>query len=106
MSGHAREDPKTVYYFSMEFLIGRSSANAMTNLRLPHHQSTDQGDETRLGRAARPQDDLEVKSNCSFEVPSGDLRAIVGKLSCLVGLPFARPVVVYNGKTGQGAGGD
>src|SRR5689334_21237517 len=31
---HDREDPKRVYYLSMEFLLGRSLANNVTNLRL------------------------------------------------------------------------
>ncbi len=31
---HARADPKRVYYLSMEFLIGRSLANNVTNLVL------------------------------------------------------------------------
>src|SRR5215475_9773516 len=31
---YARENPKRIYYLSMEFLIGRSLANNVTNLRL------------------------------------------------------------------------
>src|SRR5262245_32995530 len=31
---YAREDPKRIYYLSMEFLIGRSLANNVTNLLL------------------------------------------------------------------------
>jgi glycogen phosphorylase len=37
--------------------------------------------------------------NCSFEVRGGSLRAIVGKQSSLIGVPFDRPVAGYGGKT-------
>ncbi|MGH9433620.1 MAG: glycogen/starch/alpha-glucan phosphorylase, partial [Terriglobia bacterium] len=47
----------------------------------------------------RPDEKVEVKLNCSFEVSSGSLRAIVGKASRLIGVPFDRPVVGYGGKT-------
>ena len=42
---------------------------------------------------------VEVKLNCSFELRGGSLRAIVGKPSSLIGIPFDRPVVGYGGKT-------
>ncbi len=48
---------------------------------------------------ARPQDKVEVKLGCSFEVHAGTLRAIAGRPSSLLGLPFDRPVVGYGGKT-------
>jgi starch phosphorylase len=48
---------------------------------------------------ARPLERVEVKLNCSYEVRGGRLRAIVGKPSTLVGMPFDRPVVGYGGKT-------
>jgi starch phosphorylase len=48
---------------------------------------------------ARPQDSGEVKPNCSFAVRAGALRAVVGKPSRLIGIPFDRPVVGYGGKT-------
>ena len=48
---------------------------------------------------ARPNDSVEVKLNCSFEVRGGNLRAIAGKPSSLIGVPFDRPVVGYGGKT-------
>src|SRR5882762_4369861 len=47
----------------------------------------------------RPDDKVEVKLNCSFEVSGGSLHAIVGKPSSLIGIPFDRPVVGYEGKT-------
>jgi starch phosphorylase len=48
---------------------------------------------------ARPFEKVEVKLNSSFEVCGGSLRAIVGKPSTLIGVPFDRPVVGYGGKT-------
>ena len=48
---------------------------------------------------ARPQDTVEVKLGCSFEVRGGTLRAVPGQPSRLLGLPFDRPVVGYGGKT-------
>ena len=48
---------------------------------------------------ARPQDMVEVKLNCSFEMHGGSLRVIAGQPSSLLGIPFDRPVVGYGGKT-------
>jgi len=47
----------------------------------------------------RPHETVEIKLNCSFQVRGGSLRAIVGKASSLIGVPFDRPVVGYGGKT-------
>ena len=166
---YARENPKRVYYLSMEFLIGRSLANNVTNLLLDPlakqavkektldwlgllEQEPDAGlGNGGLGRLAacfldsmatmqlpamgyglryeygifkqairdgwqqeqpdnwlrrpdpwevvRPHEKVEIKLNCSFEVRGGSLRAIVGKPSSLIGVPFDRPVVGYGGKT-------
>src|SRR5467141_1281368 len=166
---YERENPKRVYYLSMEFLIGRSLANNVTSLLLDPiakqaikekgldwlgllEQEPDAGlGNGGLGRlaacfldsmatmqlpamgyglryeygmfkqairdgwqqeqpdnwlrrqdpweVARPHERVEVKLNCSFQVRGGSLRAIVGKASSLIGIPFDRPVVGYGGKT-------
>lgn len=166
---YARENPKRVYYLSMEFLIGRSLANNVTNLLLDPlakqavkekildwlgllEEEPDAGlGNGGLGRLAacfldsmatmqlpamgyglryeygifkqairdgwqqeqpdnwlrrpdpwevtRPHEQVEITLNCSFEVSGGSLRAIAGKPSSLIGVPFDRPVVGYGGKT-------
>ena len=48
---------------------------------------------------ARPHEQVEVKLNCSFEIHGGTLRAIPGRPSTLLGIPYDRPVVGYGGKT-------
>ena len=48
---------------------------------------------------ARPYETVEVKLNCSFEIRGGTLRAVIGRPSSLIGIPFDRPVVGYGGKT-------
>jgi starch phosphorylase len=48
---------------------------------------------------ARPQETVEIKLNCSFELHGGSLRALPGRPSCLIGVPFDRPIVGYGGKT-------
>src|SRR6201987_763803 len=42
---------------------------------------------------------VEIKLNCSFELHGGSLRALLGRPSSLIGVPFDRPVVGYGGKT-------
>src|SRR5713226_283897 len=166
---YERENPKRVYYLSIEFLLGRSLANNITNLMLDPiaaqlikeknldwlgllEQEPDAGlGNGGLGRLAacfldsmatmqlpamgyglryeygifkqairdgwqqeqpdnwlrrqdpwevpRPHETVEIKLNCSFQVRGGSLRAIVGKASSLIGVPFDRPVVGYGGKT-------
>jgi starch phosphorylase len=164
---YARENPKRAYYLSMEFLVGRSLANNVTNLLLDPlakevirenlidwpellEQEPDAGlGNGGLGRlaacfldsmatlrlaamgyglryeygifkqtvhdgwqreqpdnwlrrkdpweVARPQEKVEVKLNCSFEVRSGTLYPTPGQTS-LIGIPYDRPVVGYGGK--------
>src|SRR5260370_36653570 len=47
----------------------------------------------------RPDDRVEIRLNCSFEVRGGQLSPIIGRPSSLFGIPFDRPVVGYGGKT-------
>jgi glycogen phosphorylase len=166
---YEQENPKRVYYLSMEFLIGRSLANNIMNVLLGPvakrvvadegldwlallEQEPDAGlGNGGLGRlaacfldsmatmqlpamgyglryeygifrqtiedgwqreqpdnwlrrpdpweVARPQDVVEVKLGCSFEVRGGSLGIVVGRPSSLLGLPFDRPVVGYGGRT-------
>ena len=162
-------NPKRVYYLSMEFLIGRSLANNVTNLlldsvaqqavkqeKLDWFELLEQEPDAGLGNGglgrlaacfldsmatmqipamgyglryeygifkqsiqdgwqhecpdnwlrrpdpwevARPHETVDVKLNCSFEVRGGILRAVTGRPSSLIGVPFDRPVVGYGGKT-------
>ena len=48
---------------------------------------------------ARPDEQVEVKLNCGFELREGLLRAIPGRSASLIGIPYDRPVVGYGGKT-------
>jgi len=166
---YARQDPKRVYYLSMEFLIGRSLANNVTNLlldpvarqaikqeKIDWLQLVEREPDAGLGNGglgrlaacfldsmatmqlpamgyglryeygmfkqsiqdgwqqerpdnwlrrpdpwevARPHEKVEVKLNCSFQFQEGVFRAVVGRPSSLIGIPFDRPVVGYGGKT-------
>ena len=166
---YERANPKRVYYLSMEFLIGRSLANNVTNLllddltreavkqeKLDWFELLEQEPDAGLGNGglgrlaacfldsmatmqipamgyglryeygifkqaiqdgwqqelpdnwlrrpdpwevARPNETVDVKLNCSFEIRGGTLRAVIGRPSTLIGLPFDRPVVGYGGKT-------
>jgi starch phosphorylase len=166
---YERENAKRVYYLSLEFLIGRSLANNVTNLlldpvlkdlvkqkNLDWLELLDQEPDAGLGNGglgrlaacfldsmatmqipamgyglryeygifkqsfqdgwqqespdnwlrrpdpwevARPNETVEVKLNCSFEIVGGALQAAPGRPSTLIGVPFDRPVVGYGGKT-------
>jgi glycogen phosphorylase len=166
---YERANPKRVYYLSMEFLIGRSLANNVTNLllddiakeaikreKLDWFELLEQEPDAGLGNGglgrlaacfldsmatmqipamgyglryeygifkqsiqdgwqqelpdnwlrrpdpwevARPRETVDIPLNCSFEVRGGTLRAVIGRPSTLIGVPFDRPVVGYGGKT-------
>jgi glycogen phosphorylase len=168
-SAYAIENPKRIYYLSMEFLIGRALANNVTNLlldplvkpalarrnidwlgllerepdaglgngglgrlaacfldsmatmRLPamgyglryeygmFKQSIEDGWQRERAdnwlrhpdpwEVASPHERVEVRLNCSFELRGGSLRAVAGRPTILIGIPFDRPVVGYGGKT-------
>jgi glycogen phosphorylase len=166
---YERENVKRVYYLSMEFLIGRSLANNVTNLlldplipqtiqqkNLDWQQLLEQEPDAGLGNGGlgrlaacfldsmatmhlpavgyglryeygilsqsiengwqqekpdnwlrrsdpwevpRPQETVEIKLNCSFELHGGSLRTVPGQPSSLIAIPFDRPIVGYGGKT-------
>ena len=166
---YQRENPKRVYYLSMEFLIGRSLTNNITNLlfdpivrelvkqkNIAWHELLEQEPDAGLGNGGlgrlaacfvdsmatmqipamgyglryeygifkqtiqdgwqheqpdnwlrrpdpwevpRPNETVEIKLNCSFEIRGGTLRAVAGRPSSLIGVPYDRPVAGYGGKT-------
>ncbi|HEU5412954.1 MAG TPA: glycogen/starch/alpha-glucan phosphorylase [Candidatus Angelobacter sp.] len=166
---YASKNPKRIYYLSMEFLLGRSLANNLTNLlfspflaqlekqknidrlslleqepdaglgngglgrlaacfldsmatlQLPamgyglryeygiFKQSVQDGWQHEQGdhwlrrpdpwENARPDEAVEVKLNCSFVLEGGTFRAVSGRPSTLLGIPYDRPIVGYGGKT-------
>jgi starch phosphorylase len=168
-STYREQNPKRVYYLSMEFLIGRSLANnvanllldpfveraveqrsldwlglleeepdaglgngglgrlaacfldSMATLRLPamgyglryeygiFKQSLKDGwqqeePDNWLRRpdpweVARPAEAVEIGLNCGFELHEGGLRAVLGRSSTVIGMPYDRPIVGYGGKT-------
>lgn len=163
------KDPKRVYYLSMEFLIGRSLMNNVSNLllspmvddvvrkeKLDWHELLEQEPDAGLGNGglgrlaacfvdsmatmqipamgyglryeygifkqtiedgwqreqpdnwlrrpdpweiARPHEAVEIPLNCSYEIRGGRLQAVMGRPSRLIGIPYDRPVVGYQGKT-------
>jgi len=48
---------------------------------------------------ARPNEAVEVRLGCSFEVREGALRMVQNRPSTLIGIPYDRPVIGYGGKT-------
>ncbi|HEY6307426.1 MAG TPA: glycogen/starch/alpha-glucan phosphorylase [Candidatus Angelobacter sp.] len=166
---YERENPKRVYYLSMEFLLGRSLMNNVTNLlldvvvsrvaqqnkihplsvleeepdaglgngglgrlaacfldsmatlQLPamgyglryeygiFKQSIQDGWQHEQGdnwlrrpdpwEVARPDEAVEVKLNCSFQLQGGTFQVVPGRPSTVLGIPYDRPVIGYSGKT-------
>ncbi len=47
----------------------------------------------------RPNEQVEIGLNCSFELQGGSLQVIRGRPSTLIGIPYDRPVVGYGGKS-------
>ena len=162
-STYDSQNPKRVYYLSMEFLIGRSLTNNITNLLLNSFVKqaaeqknlnwlgvTEQEPDAGLGNGglgrlaacfldsmatmqlpamgyglryeygmfkqsiqdgwqlerpdnwlrrqdpwevARPNETVEVNLNCTVELHSGNLHAVPGQPSTLIGIPFDRPVL-------------
>src|SRR5215813_39852 len=168
-STYNKINPKRVYYLSLEFLIGRSLTNNISNLLLSPlvqqaakekgldwleliEEEPDAGlGNGGLGRlaacfldsmatlglaatgyglryeygifkqsiqngwqhewpdhwlsrpdpweVARPNETVEVHFACSFDIHCGALRAVPGRPSLLIGLPYDRPVLGYGAKT-------
>jgi glycogen phosphorylase len=48
---------------------------------------------------ARPNEAVEVRLACSFEIQGGALRLVHGRPSTLIGVPYDRPVIGYGGTT-------
>ncbi len=165
---YAKQKAKRVYYLSMEFLIGRSLANNVTNLLLDQVVQAavkdrqadwpgqlDEEPDAGLGNGglgrlaacfldslatmqipamgyglryeygmfkqsikngwqqecpdnwlrrpdpwevARPNESVHVFLNCSFKMDAGNLRAVPGTPSSLIGIPYDRPVIGFGGK--------
>lgn len=166
---YREQNPKRVYYLSMEFLLGRSLASNISNLRLDSvlsraakqgkvdpalllEQEPDAGlGNGGLGRLAacfldsmatmelpamgyglryefgifkqtikdgwqheqgdnwlrhqdpweviRPHEAVSIDLGCSFQMQGGTFKAIPGRPSRIIGIPYDRPVVGYGGQT-------
>ncbi len=165
---YQEQNVKRVYYLSLEFLIGRSLANNVTNLlldpvwaefckqhELEPSEILEQEPDAGLGNGglgrlaacfldsmatlgipgmgsglryeygifkqtlrdgwqfeqpdhwlaradpwevARPNESVEVRLGCSFDIKEGALRLIQGRPSTLIGVPYDRPVIGYGAR--------
>jgi len=48
---------------------------------------------------ARPDEAVEVRLACSFDIHRGALRVVPGRPTTIIGVPYDRPVIGYGGKT-------
>ena len=48
---------------------------------------------------ARPNEAVEVRLGCSFDIRGGELHVVRDRPSTLIGIPYDRPVIGYGGKT-------
>src|SRR5579864_1824152 len=87
--------PAMGYGLRYEYGIFRQSMQDGWQLEKPDHwlRRADPWEVARLNET------VEIKLNCSFELHGGSLRALPGRPSSLIGVPFDRPVVGYGGKT-------
>jgi starch phosphorylase len=47
---------------------------------------------------ARPNETVEVRLGCAFDISGGALRVVEGRPSTLIGVPYDRPIIGYGGK--------
>jgi len=48
---------------------------------------------------ARPNETVEVRLGCSFDIRDGALRVVPGRPSTLIGVPYDRPIIGFGAKT-------
>src|ERR1700758_2074686 len=86
--------PAMGYGLRYEYGIFKQSMQDGWQLEKPDHWLR-RADPWEIARLAET---VEIKLNCSFELHGGSLRALPGRPSILIGVPFDRPDVGYSGK--------